>query len=269
MIQEFAQYLGSLKGYSDNTVKAYKKDCQEFAHYIKQHTTCQGWRDITRKEVDAYIVSLANKGLSPSSTNRKLSSISAIFKYMQREGMDVQNPCKYESRRKVGERIPSTINPDEIREAYEQARGNAKIMLGVLASTGIRISELLRLTWDDVDLTNCVLTVHGKGMRDRQVICSREVAELLEERKQGRDLHCIIFGMGQRTARHIIWEALQPYSIAKQLSPHAIRHTFATEMAKQGANTATIAKILGHKHISTTQKYIDMAQIPATNAGIC
>lgn len=269
MIPEFITYLSSLKGYSGNTIKAYQADCQEFARYIKQHTDKARWQAITRKEVDGYIIMLTKQGQSTATTNRKLSSISALYKYMKREGYDVENPTKYESRRKQADRIPSTISPEAIKMAYDHADGTTKIIIGLLATTGIRIDEALKLTWDDVDLTTGVLSIIGKGGVARQVITSREVVELLRTRLAGSELHCRIFAWSQRTARYYIFQALKPWSTAKQLSPHAIRHTYATELAKSGASAITIAKILGHKHISTTQKYIDMAQVPILSANIC
>lgn len=268
MIQEFATYLRALRGYSDNTINAYTSDVREFARWIQQNHVNERWSTISRHIIDEYVTYLYNEGLAASSTNRKLSSIAALYNYMMRENLLDENPVKYESRRKQPKTIPATIPVAAIQKAYEHARGVQKTMLGLLASTGMRLQEMLDLHWEDINFSTCEILINGKGSKQRIVVSCQEVLSDLKHTAETLPVHGKIFHQGQRVTRQIIWDLIRPYTRATKISPHVIRHTFATELAKQGENIATIAKILGHERIETSQKYINMVEIPRPNGGL-
>lgn len=203
----------------------------------------------------------ASEGIKPATTNRELASISALYRFFIREGLLTSNPARFQSRRKVGHHLPNTIPSEDLRKAYAHSVGVVHVWIGLLSTTGIRISELLGLNWEDIDFKACSLEIHGKGNKDRIVYTTSEYLDLMRQAYERNPIEGRIFRYSERDARHMIWEALKPWSRAKQLSPHAIRHTFATSLARQGVNVATIATILGHNRIATTQKYIDMAQM--------
>lgn len=259
MIQKYINYLSSIRGYSVNTAIAYEKDLRAFVTWAKTALKDARWSAITRDDIDHYITHLEHEGLKPSTTNRKLSTISGLYHFFQREGLDVTNPCQYESRRKVANTLPNTIPTEDLKKAYKASYGVAKLLIGLLATTGMRLQETLNLRWDDIDLKTGEIKTHGKGMKDRKTFTTLEVIEVLHQVVQYYTPTGKIFSLDQRKARFLVWEALKPYSNAKQLSPHAIRHTVATNWATNGANVTTIAKMLGHEHIETTQKYIDMS----------
>lgn len=221
---------------------------------------------MTRTDIDEYISQQVGSDLKPATTNRRLAAISGIYNYFRREGYEIENPCKYESRRKRTQSVPNTIPYKEMEIAYEHSAGVVKVMLGLLATTGIRIQELLDLTWEDIDFEKCSLKIHGKGNKERVVYTLPDQLETLKEVYQLGHSTGTIFTQDQRTARRMIWEALKPYSHAKQLSPHAIRHTFATHMAENGVNCSTLAEILGHNKLETTQHYIALGQSAAQQA---
>lgn len=260
MIKDYINYLRYIRNYSENTCLSYNTDLNAFTKWAKAHLDHARWSTITRKDIDEYIEDMAKQGLSPRTTNRRLSAISGLYIYMQREGKEVENPCKFETRRKLSKSLPNTIDEQELIKAYNEAQGAKKTMLGILISTGIRIQELLDLEWEDIDFNECSLRVHGKGAKERIVFTSSAILQDLKNVHDICEVSGHIFGISQREARHMIWEALNPYCNAKQLSPHAIRHTFATHMAKKGANVSQIGTLLGHEHLETTQKYIDMTQ---------
>lgn len=268
MITKFINYLTKIKGYSLNTAKCYESDIRTFAKWATTNLQNARWSTITRDEIDMYIEYQATRGQKPATTNRQLSSISSLYKYFQREGLLKENPTKYESRRKIADTIPNTIPYSEIRSAYNNAEGATKTMIGILATTGIRIQELLDLQWEDIDFHQSTLKVMGKGMKERIVKTQPEILKDLSSAYELTKPSGNVFRIDQRTARYMIWRALRPYSNAKQLSPHAIRHSMATEMARKGANATTIANILGHTSISTTQHYIDMTKASCTSSGI-
>lgn len=266
MLQEYMNYLSAIRGYSYNTTQAYAKDIQSFATWVKGYRDDARWSNISREDIDAFIIEQHNRGLKPATTNRQLAAISSLYNYFKRNGLDVDNPCKYESRRKIAETIPNTISYDAIRTAYRCNRGAAKFMIGLLATTGIRLQEMLNLRWQDINFEENSLKIEGKGGKGRIVYTTEEVlAEAKGAVKYAYPDNPVFF-IGQRQARYIIWEALKPYTSAAQLSPHAIRHSYATELAKRGLNVATISKALGHKSIKTTQKYIDMTQVDVRSA---
>lgn len=261
MLTRFENYLRNIKGYSERTCSEYLKDVKAFAQWAKANVKNARWSTLTRSDIDEYITMRAKEGIKPTTTNRELASISALYRYFIREGLLKTNPARFQSRRKVGYHLPNTIPSEDIQKAYANSFGVVHVWLGLLATTGIRISELLSLKWEDIDFKTCALEINGKGNKDRLVYTTPEYLELMRQAYERKPTEGRIFRYSERDARHMIWDALKPYSRAKQLSPHAIRHSFATSLAKQGVNVATIATILGHNRIATTQKYIDMAQM--------
>lgn len=261
MLTRFENYLRNIKGYSERTCSEYLKDLKGFAKWAKAYKEDARWSTLTRSDIDEYITMRAKEGIKPATTNRELASISALYRYFIREGLLTSNPARFQSRRKQGEHIPNTIPAEDLQKAYAHSVGVVHVWIGLLSTTGIRISELLALRWEDIDFKTCALEIHGKGSKDRLVYTTSEYLELMRQAYERHPTEGRIFRYSERDARHMIWEALKPYSRAKQLSPHAIRHTFATTLARQGVNVATIATILGHNRIATTQKYIDMAQM--------
>lgn len=268
MIEKFITYLISIRGYSRNTAYAYESDVRQFARWMREHDQNARWSTTTREEIDMYIIEQQHRGLKPASTNRQLAAISSLYKFMKREGYAVDNPTKYESRRKIGERIPNTIPIQDITMAYHHAAGVTKLMIGLLTTTAMRISEMLSLTWEDINFTTGVIKITGKGNKQRIVTTDPKILEPIAQCRQNGKASGKMFGIDDRTARYMIWQALKPFSNAQQLSPHAIRHSVATHMAKNGQNVAKIATLLGHKSIKTTQQYIDMAQAAETRTGV-
>lgn len=268
MIAHFITYLRSIRGYSENTIRAYESDIKGFTAFMKEYREGARWSNIERADIDAYLIKLQQEGKAPTTTNRALSSISSLYRYFQREGLLTENPCKYESRRKLPSTIPTTIPAKQLQKAYEKAKGATRNQLGILITTGIRLQELLDLTWEDIDFEENSLRINGKGSKQRKVYTQPGILAELRSTAQRYNPHGRIFWGGQRVTRYRLYHALAPYCKAAQLSPHAIRHTYATELAKAGVSTAEISKILGHKHIATAEKYIDLAQVPAPKEGI-
>lgn len=262
MISEFSNYLVNLKGYSPRTAEGYVSDLRTFSRWMRVANPLATWRTITRDDLDAYLMARVEQGASPATTNRELASISALYRYFKRQGFDVVNPCEFESRRKVPQSQPNTIPIEDIKKAYEHASGISRLLLGLFTTTAMRLCEVLALDWRDIDYTEKRIKVHGKGSRTRYVYTSDEVLQPLRDMSQQKQPKGLIFNLSPRAVRRLIYNALRPYSNAEQLSPHAIRHTVATHIAREGVNVATLASILGHNHLETTQRYIDLGQMP-------
>lgn len=262
MIRRYMNYLSNIRGMAQNTCRCYHKDLQHFITWARENVHDARWSTMTREHIDAYVTWQADNGLSASTTNRRLASISSFYNWLRREGYLKENPCKYEARRKVSSTQPNTIPCGQLCTAYENAEGVTKVMIGLLATTGVRIQELLAMTYEAINFETCAIKIHGKGAKDRIVYATPETLATLCKVQEIYNYHGKIFTINQRTARHMIWECLRQYCFAPQLSPHAIRHTYATNLANKGTNVTTIGKVLGHSHIETTQKYIDMNQAP-------
>ena len=228
MLTRFENYLRNIKGYSERTCSEYAKDLKAFALWTKAHKPAARWSTLTRQDIDDYITYRANNGIQPATTNRELASISALYRYFIREGLLTSNPCRYQSRRKQPKRLPNTIPAEDLKAAYDNSFGLVHVWLGLLATTGIRISELLALRWEDIDFKACSLEIMGKGAKERIVYTSPEYLALMRQAYERKPAEGRIFRYSERDARYMLWEALKPYSRAKQLSPHAIRHSFAT-----------------------------------------
>lgn len=268
MITEYINHIESVKGQSPLTARAYERALRHFSAWAHANLETPRWRDITRHVIDNYVADCTAAGAAPSTTNLRLAAIGGLYNFMRREGYKVENPCYYESRKKIPQTVPNTIPLNDLRTAYEHSAGVARVMLGLLITSGIRIGELMNLEYHDIDTEGNTIKVHGKGAKERVI---KIPAEQLYELKCVKE-HCPkngkIFTIPERMARRMLFEALRPYSNAPQLSPHAIRHTFATHMAAQGENVSTIGTILGHSHLETTQKYIDLAAANNSTATI-
>lgn len=261
MVREYINYISHIKGMSANTSKAYYKDLMAFVKWAGERNL--RWSTIRRDDIDLYVTYLSSQGKSPSTTNRMLSAISGIYNYMRRMGKDVENPCRYESRRKLAKTTPNTISNEELKNAYLHSHGVARVMLGLLCCTGIRLQELLDIRWEDINFERNTIAINGKGAKGRIAYATSESLETLKIYKSHNEVSGKIFTLSQREVREIIYKALKPYCNAPQLSPHAIRHSYATNIAINGGNVVTLAVLLGHNNISTTQRYIDTANVAA------
>lgn len=267
MITKFVTYLVSIKGYSKNTAAAYERDLRQFARYSKLRNADARWSTMTMADVDAWIIAQSKNGRKPATLCREISSISAFYHFLKREGYDVENPARYESRPKIAKRIPHTIDMNTLMSAWGKTEGELHTILTILITTGVRIQECLDMTWDDIKWEDRKIVIHGKGGKDRFVfICDVLLWEL---QSVARDKKWRLFqGWSQERVRREMFWVSREFDSLKHFSPHTIRHTYATELAKMGANTTTIATLMGHESIKTTQKYIDMTQMRAQEVAL-
>lgn len=258
MRQEFINYLTSVRGYSINTVVAYDKDIKHFVRWMSSSNQAARWSTITRQDIDQYMEYMTVAGLSPATINRRLASIATMYKYMKLQGYEVENPCRWESRKKLAKRQPSTIDEATIKQVVASAEPSLSLAIRLIYTTGLRTSEVLNLkSWDVLKDESAIMVRNGKGMKDRKVFCDAETMARLQQHINGH--RGILFFWTPREFRYKVWEAFKPYTEVQELNPRALRHTFATTMAKNGANATTIASLMGHESIKTTQRYIDFA----------
>ena len=279
-IDDFLVCLSVEKGASGNTIAAYRNDLQQLADYIKANPS-QGkdWDGIQRSTVQDFILHLKERGYTQSSVARKVAAVRSFFGFLASEGVLSANPTDGLSSPRVGKALPKAISPNEVDELLEQpARRSTpeakrdRAMLELLYATGVRVTELMSL---DVSSTNLdpqapSIRVTGKGAKERTVIYGRD-SNALESLKayldEGRpllvrdrnELALFVNRRGERLTRQGFWLILKSYAKAAKLSsdvtPHTLRHSFATHMLKGGMPLRNVQEMLGHANISTTQVY--------------
>jgi len=272
-IKQFLEYLLYEKGYSENTLISYKKDFEEFINFLY----CYNIRyieNIDYRILHAYISEMGKSGLKPASIERKVASIKSFFKFLVKNQIVKKNPAALISSPKKDKRLPSVLEKDEIFSLINSIPdGNAisfrnKAMIMLLYASGLRVSELCGLDLKNVDFKEGIISVVGKGNKHRILpvgnTCLKVLNRYLIYRKEldnpSGDREALFLTKSgkriqERMVRYIISAYIEALSIQKHVSPHTLRHTFATHMLENGAGIRIIQELLGHSSLSTTQVY--------------
>lgn len=275
LIQNFRDYLGSERNYSKHTVKAYTTDLGEFSCVIKEKKLAlakDGSVDFGRlneTSVRAYISWLYTRN-SRTSISRKLASVRTFFEFLVRKGMVKSNLAKLVPTPRGEKRLPTFLTVDEVvkllsTEAGDEHSTRDIALLELLYSSGLRVSELVGIDLNDIDLKNLTVKVLGKGGKERIVPVGSKAAEALNKYLRERlDMnpsgdHLFVNTRGDRLNVRSVDRVIRKYAtlagIPKNVSPHVLRHTFATHLLGGGADLRAIQEMLGHKSLSTTQRY--------------
>lgn len=258
MIQEFINYLEKNKGYSPQTCGEYRKDLEKFVAWLKsQHV--EKWSNVEKATVDLYVSDMAEEGLKPATIKRRISTIRSFYQYAWVMGYQKENPVKYVSTPKLDEALPKTIDQEDLRMTILDGTININVrgLIAFIAETGCRISEALSVTKADFNKETRSLRIWGKGKKERIVYYGDITAAYVKYAKVIGNSP--IWTWTQRQARFLVWQALRKHSNAKQLSPHAIRHSFASGLLNKGAPITTVQELLGHKSVVTTERYAKVA----------
>lgn len=259
MIETFLSHLSTIKGYSDNTVRAYELDLRSFAKYAKNVDSRMTWGKVTKGFIESWIYTMHDEDYNNATICRRISSLRSYYKWAISQGLTNENPARYISSPKIGDRLPNTIDTQAIKNALYKSGAElaTKAIIGTAFETGLRLQEILDLRWEQVNTANNTIRVTGKGNKQRIVLMGIATAMLLD-RLHMQNGSKLFGGLEQREARAKVYAALKPYSNDTQLSPHAIRHTFATEMLNNGASIKAISELLGHESVKTTEIYAHM-----------
>ncbi len=265
-IKGFIDSLRAERAISIHTEKAYAGDLDEFLSFVKKEP-----QDIDNIDIRNFLATLHKKGMKKTSISRKLATIRSFFKYLHREGVVKKNPAKLVSSPRIPKRLPRFLSIDEVFSLMDVPRGDTfrrardKAILELLYSSGLRVSELVSLDMSDLDLKEGLIRVRGKGRKERILPVGSKALEAirnyLPERitKKRRSPAIFLNNRGDRLTDRSVRRILSMYSrllnIKGNLSPHTLRHTFATHMLHGGADLRAIQELLGHSSLSTTQKY--------------
>ncbi len=271
LITKFKTYLIAERNASYNTVLSYTTDLFDFFNYVFYEIKIKNIQDVTKLVVRSYITKLQNLGYKKSSISRKINTLRAFFKFLVKKKILQTNPILYLSSIKKEKSLPSFLTKEEIEKLFSliqpvdfiSARDRA--ILELLYSSGLRISELAQLTEDDIDLYEGLVTVQGKGGKERTVpvgsVAVNYIREYLKYKYElgirKKELFLNKFGnkLSVRGIRKIVTKWVNKAAIHKKVSPHTFRHTFATHLLDAGCDLRSIQEMLGHQSLSTTNIY--------------
>lgn len=272
-IDQFLHYIIVEKGLSKNTIEAYGHDLNRFLNYLTAH----GINDVSnigKYDIRSFLVYLKRSRLSIKSIVRNLVSIRVFFRFLVQEGVLERNPAEELDSPKIDRTLPEILTLKEIELLLNQP--NTETMLGIrdramlemLYATGMRVSELTRISIDQVNLEGGYVVLFGKGSKERIVPLGKEAIRWLElylrdvrkrfdKKKESRFL--FLSQWGKEMSRQQFWKNLKEYGrragIQKRITPHLLRHSFASHLLERGADLRSVQMMLGHVDISTTQIY--------------
>jgi integrase/recombinase XerC len=277
-LQSFLQHLERERNASPHTIRAYGDDVRAFTEHLRRELGHEPRpAEVDTLLIRGYLAELHRAGLRKSSTARKLASLRTFFRFLCREGMLESNPARALLSPRLEKRVPLHLQEDQAQAlvdvpGHTLAARRARAILELLYGTGIRCAELVGLDLEDVDLAERVLRVMGKGRKERVVPFGRPaqeaVAAYLEERqKVGRGQAFLVNARGSRlsdrSVRATVARRVRQVALDRRISPHKLRHSFATHLLGRGADLRAIQELLGHASLSTTQRYthVNLTQI--------
>ncbi|MEA3334569.1 MAG: site-specific tyrosine recombinase XerD [Chloroflexota bacterium] len=282
-IDEFLDYLATEKGYSVNTLAAYRNDLTQFAQYLNDlpvDAAPTNWNQVTKAQIVGFILHMKERQYASSTVARKVAAIKSFFHYLYDEGIIQEDPTLSLESPKVKKHLPKAISVEDVeRLLNEPTKSDSPkslrdaALLEVLYATGMRVTELVSLNVNDVDLDAGTIYCVGKGDRERVVPIYDQAAQVLAsylERGRprlvrGDDEPALFLNhRGQRLTRQGLWLIIKRYvdaiGIEGEVTPHTLRHSFATHMLHGGAKLRDVQKLLGHANISTTQVYTQVTR---------
>jgi len=273
LIQEFIDYLGHEKGLATNTLESYSRDLRQYYGFLSADSSAS-LEKASQSTIVAYLMYLRKQGKATATIARRLAALKAFYQFLVKENYVSEDPTDDLSSPKLERKLPKVLTIEEVERLLSQpdvstaAGKRDKAMLELLYATGIRVSELVNLDLGDVDLTEGFVRCMGKGSKERVVpmgeIAVGALKTYLETArpKMVADQHekaVFVNHHGKRLTRQGFWKIVKKYAaqaqIRKEITPHTLRHSFATHLLENGADIRAVQEMLGHADISTTQIY--------------
>ena len=272
LIDSFLDSLYIEKSLSNNTVSSYKNDIKSFFLWLDENSFNP--LNINASDANNYVSKLFGDGLKSSSVNRKISAIKSFYIFLQKKKIIMKSPIADIVMPKQEKYLPVSMSEEEVERLLNspdlniQIERRDKAMIEVLYATGIRISELTNLKLTDLDINRSVLKVFGKGSKERLVPFGEKAAESLNlyltDRKDLKSKEIFLSNRGTKISRSAFWQRIKIYTKRENLkisiSPHTLRHAFATHLLNRGADLRSVQILLGHSDLSTTQIYTHIAK---------
>lgn len=280
LLQLFVGYLQIERNYSKYTIASYQNDLEHFVQFMERESIIS-FLDVTYADVRLYLTMLHNEQLARKSVARKVSSLRSFYRFLMREGYREDNPFLLASLPKKEWSIPKFLYVEELEKLFEASDTETPLgqrnqaLLELLYATGIRVSECVGIKLTDIDFSVGTILVMGKGKKQRYVPFGsyaqdalmtyikngrKQLVKKTEEHSQMVFLNAKGTPLTARGVRYVLHEIIKKASLTMNMSPHMLRHTFATHMLDEGADLRTVQELLGHENLSTTQIYTHVSK---------
>ncbi len=293
LVRLFVEHISAVRAFSENTIQSYLQDIGQFAHFLWPEAAVTAplrWAEVATPAARGFLVRFHRNGNAPATTRRKLAALRSFFNFLKEEGLAEINPFAPLRGPRMRRKLPDVLSLDEVEEllaapvdalkalrppanrftavrAYGCARDAA--IFEMLYSTGCRISEIIALTWREIDMERGLTVVQGKGSKQRLCVVGSHACSALRRMRQlaaelwpltaGDD--ALLFlnrnggGLSVRSVERQMKVWLQQAGLPSQITPHKLRHSFATHLLDAGADLRSVQEMLGHVSLSTTQIY--------------
>lgn len=274
-VEEFLQYLTDVKMVSSNTVLAYQTDLDEFALFLKEHNL--SYLSLTKEDVRTYLKLLDQEKFKNKSIARHLSALRSFYRYLEQKGVVENNVFEKIHNPKLNKPLPNTLNYEETEKLLHFDKLDTSwdiechLVLELLYSTGLRVSELSDIKIGDIYKSDRRITVTGKGQKGRTVYYGEFAQDTLDKylsirpsllKKENHD-YLLVNQRGGKLSRSSIFKMIEKKALSSginhHLSPHTLRHTFATHLLANGADIKTVQELLGHENLGTTEIYTHLS----------
>lgn len=280
MIENFLNYLTVEKGFSQNTISAYKNDLTQFAVFIETECKEKGlgapdWTNVDRDMLMTHVLQLKERQYAPATVARKVAAVKSFFGFLVNEGVVKTDPTENIAGARLGKTLPKVLSISQVEELLSEPAKQStpeairdKVMLEVLYATGMRVTELTSLNIDDINLDDGFIRCFGKGSKERLIpIHEQAIRDLITYTQETRlqianenEKALFVNLRGSRLTRQGVWLILKNYAktlgIENEITPHTLRHSIATHLLHSGKmNLRELQEFLGHANISTTQVY--------------
>ena len=276
VLKELINYLAIERGLTKNTLEAYRRDLEDFIIFAKERGL--DIKDIRREHGLAYIVSLKHKKRANSTISRHIAALKTFFKFLYQEGLIDTNPVIDLTAPKIQKRLPKVLSIEEVDKLLDEPKTNSpagsrdKAMLESLYAAGMRVSELLSLDITSINIDLGYVRCMGKGSKERVIpLGNKAITSLTTYLTWGRNKlvkspnepALFLNQHGKRLTRQGFWKILKRYAeqakIEKDITPHILRHSFATHLLENGADLRSVQEMLGHADVTTTQIYTHLS----------
>lgn len=273
-IEQFLSYLSVERGLAKNTIEAYRRDLLKFVDFLNRHRI-NSFENVKRSDITDYLMSQKDKNLTSTTLSRNLVAIKMLFRFLAREKFIKEDVASIIESPKVWKKLPEALSLDEVENLLvtpnlKDWQGiRDKAFLELMYATGMRVSESAGLKLIDLNMDVGFVKCLGKGQKERIVPLGRKAKEALKRylekvrpilvKKNPQEPNLFVNRFGRKISRQSLWNLVKFYAnktrIKKRLTPHILRHSFATHLLERGADLRVVQELLGHANISTTQIY--------------
>lgn len=272
ILEEFLSHLEKERNYSENTILAYRRDLYQFLEYCSYTLGKKNLLKIERKDIKNFIEFLLRHEVNPKSVSRKLSAIRSFYRYIVNKGLLDNFPPEGIKNPKLPRRLPDVLSITQLNKILEEwnpensTELRNKAIVDLFYSTGIRVSELCNITFDDIDFKERTIRILGKGKKERIVLFGTKTLENLNKYLRTRKdniKYLFISNRKRKLSRREVWYIInttfEKIALKFGVHPHTLRHSFATHLLDRGADIRVIQELLGHASISTTSIYTNIS----------